>query len=53
MRRLATSQLCHPLLAQACAPERNDYGRIKRGKKVQAVFVFARKLRSIGFGRPR
>lgn len=38
MRHLLTILLCLPLLAQACVPERDDYGRIKRSRKVVAIF---------------
>jgi hypothetical protein len=39
MRRLFTILLCLPLLAQACVPGRDDYGRIKRSRKVVAIFM--------------
>jgi hypothetical protein len=39
MRRLFAILLCLPLLSQACAPERDDYGRIKRSRKVVALFM--------------
>jgi hypothetical protein len=38
MRCLFAILLCLPLLAQACVPERDDYGRIKRSKKVVTIF---------------
>lgn len=38
MRRLVAFILCLPLLAQACAPERDDYDHIKRSKKVLSIF---------------
>jgi hypothetical protein len=38
MSRLLAIFLCLPLLAQACVPERDDYGRIKRSRKVLSIF---------------
>jgi len=38
MRVFAAILLSLPLFAQACAPERDAYGRIKRSKKAVSIF---------------
>jgi hypothetical protein len=38
MRLFAAILLCLPLLAQACEPERDTYGHIKRSKKALSIF---------------